>query len=307
MSKLLNQRQWGYYLWRGLWWLANYLPPAIGERLFRWGGALVFRFASGTRAGAIDNFRHVLGPDASEAEVHAAARAALVHQMYRYYVMLRPLPPDDVWRVLNVVEGLEHVDAALVAGKGMIFLVAHFGMLEHTAQLIRRERGLRPLTPHELIEPRRLMDFLIELREKFGGEGIATDVAAMEMIRRLRRGEAVAIAADLDSTRTGFVVDFFGAPALVPQGPARLALLSGAPLLPIYARQLPDGRYHIIIEAPVSLRRTGDREADALAGTKVVTAIVERWIDAHPTEWTMFNPIWQWAQEKEWESGPVTA
>lgn len=305
MNRLLDPAERPYYLWKTLYWLANVLPPALGERLFRLLGALTYRFAKDTREAAIDNFRHVLGPQASPAEVEATARAALIYQLYRYYTLLRPHMDDAEWARRHTVEGWEHFDAVVQPDKPAIIMVAHFGILEHLAEAVRRDRGgLRPLTPAEALKPPRLFDLIMGLREGFGGRGIPADTSAMEMVRRLRRGETVAIAVDYDSTRTGVIVDFFGAPALMPQGPARLALLAGAPIIPGYSRQLPDGSFHTVFEPAIIVERTGEREADTIAGTMQITAVLERWISARPSEWTMFNPIWRWAAEaKGDESG----
>lgn len=299
MSRLFDSAERPYYLWKVLYWLANVLPPALGEWLFRLLGALTFRFASATREAAIDNFRHILGPQATPAEVEATARAALIHQLHRYYILLRPHMDDEEWARRHTVEGWEHFDAVVKPGQATIIMVAHFGITEYIAEVVRRDRGLRPTTPAEAIKPPRLFDFLIGLREGFGGRGIPADTSGMEMVRRLRRKETVAIAVDYDSTRAGVIVDFFGAPALLPQGPARLALLSGAPIVPGYSRHLPDGTSHTIFEPAIHVERTGDREADVVAGTKLIAAVLERWISAHPAEWTMFNPIWRWAAEAE--------
>ncbi len=297
MNRLFDSAERPYYLWKVLYWLANSLPPALGERLFRWLGALTFRFAADTRAAAMDNFRHVLGPQASEAQVEATARAALIHQLHRYYITFRPHMSDAEWAHGHTVEGWEHFDAVVQPNKPVIIMVAHLGILEHVAEVVRRDRGLRPTAPAEAIKPQRLFDFVIELREGFGGRGIPADTSGMEIIRCLRRGETIAIAVDYDSTRTGVVIDFFGAPALMPQGPARLALLTNAPILPGYSRWAPDGTFHTVFEPAIIVERTGDREADILAGTRQITAVLERWIRSHPTEWTMFNPIWRWAAE----------
>ncbi|MCW5880255.1 MAG: hypothetical protein KIS91_04885 [Anaerolineae bacterium] len=130
MKRLFDPAERPYYLWKAMHWLANTLPPALGERVFRLLGVLTFHFAADTRAAAIDNFRHVLGPQASPAEVEAAARAAILHQLQRYYILLRPHIDDAEWARRHTVDGWEHFDAAVQPGKAAIIMVAHFGILE---------------------------------------------------------------------------------------------------------------------------------------------------------------------------------
>jgi phosphatidylinositol dimannoside acyltransferase len=293
-----------YYIWLFLGWLANHLPKRIGYTLFSWLGLLAFYVGRSARAGALDNMRHVLGPAASDAEVWAATRAAFVHQSTNYYMLLRPLVSDDVWRRNHVIEGREHMEAALAAGKGVLVLSAHLGHVEYVAEVMRRDFHTHFLAPAETIKPKKLYDWFVAHRERHGGEAVpASEAGGMDLARRLRRGGVIALAVDLDTTRGGLPVEFFGAPALLPQGPARLALLASAPVLPMIAIRLPDGRFHLTIEPPLPIQRSRDREADQLAVMREIALMLERWISRYPTQWTMFSPIWQWAEERKEEGG----
>jgi KDO2-lipid IV(A) lauroyltransferase len=240
--------------------------------------------------------RHVLGPTASDDEVRAVARAAFVHHFRNYYQLLRPAWSDEEWERRHQVEGIQHLDAAVALGKGVIGFSAHFGSVEHLAEVMRRDRGLRPLAPAEEIRPQRLYDFMLTIRERRGGKGIPASLSGRDLLRHLRQGGVMGLTADLDTTRTGLPVTLFGAPALLPQGPARLALLTGAVLIPAFAIRQPDGTYRTVFEPPLELTRTGDREADLAAAMRQVAAALERWIGAYPGQWTQFNPIWQWAE-----------
>lgn len=285
-----------YYYWQILNWVANVLPYRLGRALFTGLGWLSFHFGGQWRENALDNMRHVLGASATDKEVKAAAQAAMIHQLTNYYLLLRPTVSDEEWPTTHTVEGWEHFDTAVAAGKGVIALSAHLGGVEHLAEVVRRDRGLRPLAPAEHIKPERLYHWFVALRERRGGRGIPADQSGFEVIRALRRGEVVALGGDLDATRQGMVVEFFGAPAVLPQGPARLALLTGSPVIPMFAIRNPDWTFRVIIDPPVVFQRSGDREADLAAAMRQVAAVLERHIRAHPTQWAQFNPIWQWAK-----------
>jgi KDO2-lipid IV(A) lauroyltransferase len=209
--------------------------------------------------------------------------------------MMRPPVSDAVWPHIFSVDGWEHVDQALAQGRGVIFLSIHFGGVEHLAELLRRERGLRPLAPAEVLKPEKLYHWFVVLREMRGGRGIPADQSALDLIRRLRRGDTIALGGDLDTTHNGLPVEFFGAPAVLPQGPARLALLSGAAPIPAFTVRRPDWHFHTTFEPPLSFERTGDRDEDVRRAMRKIAQVMERWIRAYPTQWTQFNPIWQWA------------
>ncbi|MCW5852665.1 MAG: lysophospholipid acyltransferase family protein [Anaerolineae bacterium] len=288
-----------YYLWLALYWLANHLPERVGCALFALIGRVTFLVARRWRANALDNMRHVLRPPASQREVEQTAQAAVVHQFTNYWYMLRPPVSDDRWPGGSTVDGWEHLDQAVARGRGVILISAHFGSPEHLADLLRRERGLRPLAPAETIRPEKLYHWFVAVRERRGGRGIPADQSALELIRALRRGEVIAVAADLDTTRQGEPTEFFGAPAQLPQGMGRLALMTGAAVVPVFVVRRPDWTFHTVFEPPLVFERTGDREADLRRALRQLAQVMERWIRAYPTQWTQFNPIWQWANVTE--------
>ncbi len=298
----MNRDEWSYYGWRAFHWLANQLPPWLGEPLIRWLAGAAFRFTGATRRNAMANMRHMLSPGASDAEVEAAARAAFQHAMVNYYLLFRPPPDEAKWAQMVSVDGREHVEAALALNHGLIVVSAHFGRMEIIAQYLRRTLGIAFSAPAEPIKPDSLFQLMISQREKYGGRALPADEGAMELARILRKRGAIAVTPDLDFTRTGLAMPLFDAPALIAQGPARLAMISRAPIVPFWTVRRPDGGYHIIIEPPILYTPSGDKEADIARLTTVITARLERLLARYPTQWMQFNPIWAWAEERAAET-----
>ncbi len=90
-------------------------------------------------------------------------------------------------------------------------------------------------------------------------------------------------------------MDFFGAPATFPGGPASIALRAGVPLLVagVYGVVLPDGRrgWQAEIAEPIELPPTGS--ADAVQSLTVqVARRLEGFIARQPEEWHVFQPFW---------------
>ena len=83
----------------------------------------------------------------------------------------------------------------------------------------------------------------------------------------------------------------FGAPRLIPAGPALLSLGTGAPLS-VCAVFTTDEGWHTKIGPPVQIDRTGDMRQDVTMLTKVIAAGFERYISEAPTDWHMFQPAW---------------
>ena len=91
-------------------------------------------------------------------------------------------------------------------------------------------------TVAERLKPESLYRRFIEYRESLGFEVLPLsggDRPPFEVLcERLRANRVVCLMAERDLTRTGVEVDFFGEPTRMPAGPAKLAIETGAALLP---------------------------------------------------------------------------
>ena len=113
-----------------------------------------------------------------------------------------------------------------------------------------------------------------------GGERPPYDVLA----ERLSAGGAVCLLGDRDLTPRGVDVTFFGATARMPAGPARLALTTGAALVPVHLYFRPDGwQVDFLDEVPTS---------DVPTMTQAVATAFERGIAAQTADWHMLQRLW---------------
>ena len=150
---------------------------------------------------------------------------------------------------LAEVEGLEHVRAALVKGRGVILVGGHFTTIELSTRI------LGTLIPPLNVLYRPTKNALLErtMYRSFcrNGKPIAYD-DVRTMVRALRKNEPVWFAPDQSYRNKGAVmVDFFGIPAATNTATSRLARISGAQVLPYFAERLATGRYRILIGAPL--------------------------------------------------------
>ena len=113
------------------------------------------------------------------------------------------------------------------------------------------------------------------------------------LAERLRAGRFVPLLADRDLSRHGVPVELLGEPASLPTGPARLAQLTGAPLIPITCDYAPvDGsaqrRMHLRMHPEVPLRPGPD---GLVAMTADVAAVFSQQLRAHPADWHMLSRL----------------
>ena len=275
--------------------LTGPLPPAMGYGLGRPVSALLLATSPQLRRILACNMRHVLGPEASEEEVQSLVRRASVNLVKGHYDLFR-LSRLSTREILEMtrVEGRDHMERALARGKGVIMVSAHFGNVDILLQ-IPLALGVPLSTPVEHIQPERLFQYTQRLRTSHGLRMYPTGGPMMALYRALKRGEMIALAADRGIDVSTRKVDFFGAPASLPEGPVRLALRTGAALIPGFGIRLPDDSFEVHIESPLELPNTGDREADISSGMEMLVDVVERYISGHPEQWLMAKPVWPMA------------
>ncbi|MGW4478179.1 phosphatidylinositol mannoside acyltransferase [Rhodococcus triatomae] len=210
----------------------------------------------------------------------------------RYWCEAFRLPSMDPVRLTDTVEsvatGLEHIRAVTENGRGGVLALSHSGNWDLAGVWLAHRAG-PPVVVAERLRPESLFQRFVRFRESLGFEIIPLSGGAEppfdSLTTRLRRGRIVGLLADRDLSGTGVPVTFFGEQARMPAGPARLAIDTGAPLLPVHCWFTPDG-WGFRVDPPV----------DTAGGVQHTTqALADRFaagIAAHPADWHMLQPLW---------------
>lgn len=272
--------------------LTGPLPPKIGYRLAEKAGLLLCRTSPGLRRTLTHNMRRVLGPDADEERVQAVVRAVCQNIAKGHYDLFRVsrLSGQEILEVTEI-EGWAHLDRALARKKGVILVSSHFGNVDLMAQ-VPVALGLKIMGPVQHVHPERLFRYTMKLRQSHGVKLIPADGVLLEMYRALRRGEIVGLPCDRGIAENSRMVEFFGKPALLADGPVRLALRTGAALVPGFAYRWPDNTFLVRIEPELELTRTSDLERDVADGMRQIIQILERVISQNPEQWLVAAPVW---------------
>ena len=133
------------------------------------------------------------------------------------------------------------------AGRGAILALPHSGNWDMAGVWLVQNNGT-PTTVAERLRPESLYNRFLAYREGLGFEIIPLtggERPPFEVLaERLRDNRVVGLMAERDLTRTGVQVDFFGEPTRMPAGPAKLAIETGAALLPVHCWYEGDGWGH---------------------------------------------------------------
>lgn len=191
-------------------------------------------------------------------------------------------------------EGLEHYEAALARGRGVIFLTAHLGAWELGA-FAHGLKGYRLHVVHRALDNPRLHRLVNHYRSLGGNSLIEKRESARSVLAALARNETVGILADQNTLpEEGVFVRFFGIPASMTAGVARIALHNRAAVVPAFcvwdSRQR---RFRIFYEPALELNVTGDAEQDVLSATQQMAEVIERFVRRYPDQWLWIHRRWK--------------
>ena len=281
-----------YFLYRLAGAVVPYIPPALGYRLCRFLGGLVYRFNRQGRANLQLNLRRIMGEQCSKAEIRRRSRLAFNYILYNYFDLFRlPRLDEQTVKALVTVEGWEYVENALAQSQGIVMTSAHLGNIEIVlyAMLLR---GLSITIPVERVRPPELFQYITALRSSKGLKLIPVDGPLLPLIRTLKQGGVVGLAGDRDITGSGRVANFFGYPAHLPDGHIRLALKAKVPLVLGFSRRNPDYSYSAYFLPPFWPVPAATEEEQIEAGFQFVVHELEKAIRQTPEQWGVTVSIW---------------
>ena len=273
--------------------IARYLPRQIGYGCARRFADLYVLFDRRGREAVIHNLRRIHqhnGTVLSQRALRALARENFLNfakYLVDFFHFLH-LDRERADRLINFGMVPNVFDELLAKGKGVIALSAHLGNWELGAGALA-QRGY-PFNVVALWQPDpKLNELYQSYRTNRGVRPIQFGRAARECIAALRRGEIVAVLGDRDYTGGRQTVNFFGQPARLPDGPAKLALTTGAPILPVFMVRVEGDRFSYVLGDPIWADRQRDTVADI---AERVASALEKVISAHSEQWYLFHDLW---------------
>lgn len=273
--------------------LLRLLPRRPALALMRFLGRLGFALAKGPRRRAIDHLTLVYGREKSAAEIKNLARRVFIHfataaaDLIRMPVLLR----EDINRLVTS-SGMEHLDRAFATGRGLLMITCHFGNWEILGAWLARNGYRMSVVGTTLFDPR-LDQILVTTRDQAGYTNIARGKGTREIIRTLKKGEAVGMLIDQDTKADGVFVNFFGRPAHTPTGPAVLARRLDLPIVPIFCYLQDDFTYRVECLPPLDLVNSGDEARDILVNTQKCSDAYEAIIRRFPEQWVWMHKRWK--------------
>jgi KDO2-lipid IV(A) lauroyltransferase len=263
------------------WWM-RYSPPFFG--------LAAAAFVPDARRAVLANLRRIRGDgtplrDALEAGQTFANYASCLSEALAYGSKNEGVPE-------LLLPGKHHMTDALADGKGAIIATAHTGGWDVAGPVFGHDHQV------DLV--------MVMERERHPGAGRLNDdarlagglsfvhvgedpLASLPLLRHLRHGAVVAIQIDrAPRSMRAREVRLFGARAKIPEGPVRLAQVTGAPIVPMFCRRLGFRSYMLEVLPALRVARHAD-EASLDAACQHITDAMADFLRRHPTQWFHFR------------------
>lgn len=247
------------------------------------------------RAAIRQNSLRIFGKELSQAEEKRFARNVM-GSFFDFVVDVARtsrMTAQELGYLVEEVEGLEAYRAVRAKKCGAILVTAHIGTFEAgLAALADAEKKVRVVFKRDAVAG--FEHIRSKLRDSLGiieapiDDGIGTWLSLREA---LLNDEVVVIQGDrAEPGQKSEVVPFLHGHLRLPTGPVRLAQLTGAPIIPVFALPSKNRRYRVLLKSPI--------EAQAVngpAGTKAMLSLLAEAIASvvrdHPEQWLALEPV----------------
>ena len=274
--------------------ISGLLPRNAARAFFGFGATVMFALMPRLRRTAMFNLQLAF-PDWSEEQ-----RRRVIKEMVRNLGWMAgefsQFPKYTRERIAQIVEleGLENFLAGERGGKGVLILTGHIGAWElapfaqarfgHPLHFLARE-----------VENNRVDALVNSYRMLSGNKPIEKNQSARAVLRVLNEGGTVGILADQNTLpEEGVFVDFFGTPACTTTGIARMALHTGAAVVPGYIFwDATISKYRLKFEPAIGLTRTGNLDTDIRENTARFTKVIEEFARKYPSQWLWIHKRWK--------------
>ncbi len=223
-------------------------------------------------------------------ELDAPARRQLARRCYESFGMglmealISYYSERDRFAGRYSVEGLEHLEGARAAGRGVLLLSAHFHTIEVSGYVANLHVPLSAFyrNPNHPVFAREILRLRTRrLHRMFAADDLKGAV------RALREGDVLWYAPDQGKRiKDSALAPFFGEPAVTNAATGKVAKLGKALVIPWGAVRERRGRrwhYRITIGEPLA-----ELPADPVAEATVINAVIERFVRAAPEQY-----LWQ--------------
>ncbi len=203
------------------------------------------------------------------------------------FISFSQLNREEVDKLVDF-EGREQLDRVRAMKKGALLVTAHQGNWE-LAGAVLVALGYPITAVAQPMEQKKLNNLFNSYRRKRGINVLPLNLMVVrQLMDVLARNEFVALLADRDYTPRNHPINFFGAPASLPRGPAWISSHYKVPILPGFLLRREDDRF--VMKMYPIINERGDQDEETLHHT--MRDVLQDGVSRDPTQWFIFDDLW---------------
>lgn len=279
---------------------ASLVPRQMHRFFASLGNHLVFLILKRVREEVKQNIRVIGRGRYSEEDVSRLPKQCFQNYCHKLldYMTMHQLNSSNKGDWVEKEVGEENLKKALARGRGVICVTPHLGNWELGGYVLASKGyPISILTLQE--ESQYLSRYEERLRKSAGIHTITINpkekpsLAILDIAKRLRNNEIVAMVADRIYEGESIEIEFFGRPTLFPSGAAHLAFETGAAIVPVFVVLEKRMKYWGIIREPISLNKSVTKAKAIRQCLQEIAKNFEEVISQYPDQWFNFFPYWE--------------
>ena len=271
-------------------WAGSRTPSPVAHRLAVLGGTLEWALRPGKRRRLAVNIGHAVGLPAGHRRVRRLVRREIRNEAHRSADLLWALGRPAEFLAAIDVEGIEHAQRRLAAGRGIVLMGVHIGGWELATVI---PRAMLPAPATAIVADNWLAWAIQHMRASVGLRIAYRSDPISRLGGLLRAGEAVIVLGDDASGDRPRMhkVPFCDAVAELPAGGVTLARLYGAAIVPFVVVRLGPRRWKLIIDPAID---PPPRHSGVAGDLETLQRIAAGWTElvrTYPDQWSASYPI----------------
>jgi Kdo2-lipid IVA lauroyltransferase/acyltransferase len=264
-------------------------PLKFIQSIARMKGGLFYYILPIRKKTAIDNLKLAF-PGKNVDEIKKTVKGCYINVLtvIAEFFYMRKLSIDELKKLMKV-ENPELISEKLLAGKGLIFISAHFGNWELTAFGVSRMYNM----PLNVVVKEQTNKWVNEginrIRTAGGNHMIEMRNSLREILSALKANGSVAMLGDQSAPKENVKIDFFvpGVPTF--EGTAKIAIKTGAAVVFGVSTRNSDGTYSLRLHEVDTRKYKEANEENIKALTQDHVNLLVEYIKQRPDHWLWFH------------------
>lgn len=270
--------------------LLKKLPASFGCYFSRLIAFLAYLLTPKRRKKARSNLEQALNIDSKESLFLIKAVYKNLAYVLGEFLLEDSFKPKDIDQIVDF-KGLNYLEEALAADKGVILYTAHFGNWELLgAALAQKGYAIDAIAREQ--NNSKFDKKINEIRTGAGVGVIPKGLAVRKVFKSLKKNHLVAILGDQDARAKGWKMKFFDRDASTYAGAVQFAKRTGAPIVPVFIKRQGWLKHELEFH-PIHWL---DKKADPKKLRKELQSLLdltEKEIRKKPADWMWLHKRWK--------------